>query len=171
MNPHGSGSSACASQVVPAGLAVKAEKFVQISNWQGLFMIETLRDSEGTVWFMEFNGRPWGSMALARRQGLEYPAWNARFALDSRWRPTVSPALQPDLVCRHVGRELMHPLFVLKGPKSAALTAWPSLWKSLLDVLDFRPGHAFYNWRHDDKRVFVADCVNTLLDNLIKKAR
>ena len=65
----------------------------------------------------------------------------------------------------------MHPLFVLKGPKSAALTEWPSLWKSLLDVLDFRPGQALYNWRRDDKRVFVADCVNTLLDNLIKKAR
>ena len=171
MNPHGSGSSACASQVVPEGWAVAAEKFVQISNWQGLFMIETLRDSEGTVWFMEFNGRPWGSMALARRQGLEYPAWNVRFALDSRWRPTDSPALQPDLVCRHVGRELMHPLFVLKGPKSAALTEWPSLWQSLLDVLDFRPGQALYNWRRDDKRVFVADCVNTFVDNLMKKAR
>lgn len=171
MNPHGSGSSACASQDLPAGLAVAVEKFVQISNWRGLFMIETLRDSEGTVWFMEFNGRPWGSMALARRQGLEYAAWNARLALDSRWKPPDSPVLQPDLVCRHLGRELMHPLFVLKGPKSAALTEWPPLWKSLLNVLDFRGGQALYNWRRDDKRVFFADCVNTLLDNLIRKAR
>lgn len=171
MNPHGSGSSACASQTVPAGLALAVEKFVQISNWQGLFMIETLRDSEGTVWFMEFNGRPWGSMALARRQGLEYPAWNARLALDSRWRPPDGPALQPNLVCRHVGRELMHPLFVLKGPKSAALTEWPPLWKSLRNMLDLSGGQGLYNWRRDDKRVFFADCVNTLLDNLIKKAR
>lgn len=171
MNPHGSGSSACASQVVPAGLAVAAEQFVQISDWQGLFMIELLRDSEGTPWFMEFNGRPWGSVALARRQGLEYPAWNARLALDSRWRTTDSPTLQPDLVCRNLGRELMHPLFILKGPKSAALTEWPSLWRSLLDLLDFRGGQALYNWRRDDKRVFFADCATTLVDNLIKKAR
>jgi hypothetical protein len=171
MNPHGSGSSACASQLVPAQCVAPTEKFVHISNWQGLFMIEMLRDSQGTAWFMEFNGRPWGSLALARRQGLEYPAWSARLALDSRWRPTDIPNIQSDLVCRHIGRELMHPLFVLRGPRSAALTQWPSPWKSLVDVLDFRGGQALYNWRPDDRRVFFADCVNTLLDNLIKKAR
>ena len=171
MNPHGSGSSACASQVLAAPVAMAVESFVQIADWQGLFMIEMLRDSEGTLWFMEFNGRPWGSLALARRQGLEYPAWNARLALQSGWRPTGKQTVQPDLVCRHVGRELMHPLFVLKGPKSAALSEWPSVWKSLGDVLDFRGGQALYNWRRDDKRVFFADCVTTVLDNLIKKAR
>ena len=168
MNPHGSGSSACASQLVPAQWSAAAEKFVQISNWQGLFMIEMLRDSQGTSWFMEFNGRPWGSLALARRQGLEYPVWNVRLALDSHWRLTDSHHVQADLVCRHLGRELMHPLFVLKGPKSAALTQWPSLSKSLVDVLDFGGDQALYNWRRDDKRVFFADCLNTLLDNLIK---
>lgn len=65
----------------------------------------------------------------------------------------------------------MHPLFLLKGAKSAALTQWPSLSKSLLSLLDFRGDQAFYNWRRDDKRVFFADCLNTLLDNLIKEAR
>jgi hypothetical protein len=171
MNPHGSGSSACASQLVPRQLSASAEKFVQISNWQGLFMIELLRDSQGTSWFMEFNGRPWGSLALARRQGLEYPTWNVRLALDPRWRMAESPALQPDLICRHMGRELMHPLFLLRGPRSAALTQWPPLWKSLLDLLDFGRDQALYNWRRDDKRVFFADCINTLLDNLIKEPR
>jgi predicted ATP-grasp superfamily ATP-dependent carboligase len=171
MNPHGSGSSACASQHVPTQWSAAAEKFVQISNWQGLFMIEMLRDSQGTAWFMEFNGRPWGSLALARRQGFEYPVWNVRLARDPHWRLTNSPPVQPDLVCRNLGRELMHPLFLLKGPKSAALTEWPPLWKSLLDVLDFGGDQALYNWRRDDKRVFFADCFNTLLDNLIKKAR
>ena len=65
----------------------------------------------------------------------------------------------------------MHPLFLLKGPKSEALTEWPRLGKSLWDLLDFGRDQAFYNWRRDDKRVFVADCLNTLVDNLIKKAR
>jgi hypothetical protein len=134
-------------------------------------MIELLRDAEGTPWFMEFNGRPWGSLALARRQGLEYPAWSVRLALQSRWRPTNNAAVQPGLVCRHLGRELIHPLFVLKGPKSAALSEWPSLWKSLRDLLDFSGDQTLYNWRRDDKRVFFADCVATFRDNLIKKAR
>jgi hypothetical protein len=169
MNPHGSGSSACASQLVPKELAEGTEQFIQISQWHGLFMIEMLRDSEGTTWFMEFNGRPWGSLALARRQGLEYPAWNVHLTLDADWRPPHGSRVQPDLVCRHLGRELMHPLFVLKGPKSAALTRWPPLWRSLRDVLDFGSDQAFYNWRRDDKRVFFEDCFNTLLDNLIKR--
>lgn len=168
MNPHGSGSSACASQPVPAQWATAAEKFVQLSNWQGLFMIEMLRDVQGKAWFMEFNGRPWGSLALATRQGLEYPVWNVRSALDPDWRLTNGRPAYRDLVCRNLGRELMHPLFVLKGPKSAALTQWPSLWKSLRDLFDFSGEQAFYNWRRDDKRVFFADCLNTLLDNLIK---
>ena len=91
MNPHGSGSSACVSQLVPPQLAAAAERFVQISNWRGLFMIELLRDSQGTAWFMELNGRPWGSLALARRQGLEYPAWNVRSTLDPGWKLAASP--------------------------------------------------------------------------------
>ena len=40
-----------------------------------------LRDGEGTAWFMELNGRAWGSMALARRLGHEYPRWAVQAAL------------------------------------------------------------------------------------------
>ena len=171
MNPHGSGSSACASKLIPMQLAAAAERFVQISNWHGLFMIEMLRDSEGTAWFMELNGRPWGSLALARGQGLEYPAWNVQLALDPCWKLLYRPHLQSDLVCRHLGRELMHLLFVLRGPRSTAITQWPTVWKAFLDLLNLSGNQVFYNWRRDDKQVFVADCLNTLLDNLIKKAR
>ena len=42
MNPHGSGSSACISQPVPAGLTERAEQFIASTNWRGLFMIELL---------------------------------------------------------------------------------------------------------------------------------
>jgi len=65
----------------------------------------------------------------------------------------------------------MHPLFVLKGPKSSAITEWPTVWQSLLNLLSLAGNQAFYNWRRDDKQVFVADGFNTLLDNLIKRPR
>ena len=39
------------------------------------------------------------------------------------------------IVSRNAGRELMHLLFVLRGPKSKALSGWPSFWKSLRDSL------------------------------------
>lgn len=169
MNPHGSGSSACISQPVPADLQQKAEALLKSINWQGMFMIELLRDRGGKVWFVELNGRPWGSMALSRRQGLEYPAWQARLALgqESSAGMTISSA-RTGLVCRNVGREMMHLLFVLKGAKSKALTSWPSFWKTLGNVLRIRRGDSFYNWRSDDRKVFVADCYCTMHDNLCK---
>ena len=86
-------------------------------------MIELLRDQAGNLWFVELNGRPWGSMALSRRQGLEYPAWQARLALEQEFFGWDDYLLRATgLVCRNVGRELMHLLFVLKGAKSKALT-------------------------------------------------
>jgi hypothetical protein len=169
MNPQGSGSSACISENVSDDLKTKAQALIDQAGWRGLFMIELLRDTAGRVWFVELNGRPWGSMALARRQGLEYPAWQVALALNSG--STVANCARggsPGLVCRHVGRELMHLLFVLRGPRSKALRRWPSLWRTVAAVARIRPGDALYNWRRDDPAVFVSDCYYTLHDNLFK---
>lgn len=171
MNPHGSGSSACVSEHVSEELRTIAETFIKQSQWRGLFMIEILRDKGGRAWFVELNGRPWGSMALARRQGLEYPAWHVSLAIDSESTAGKVRGGVAGVVCRHIGRELMHLLFVLRGPRSTALRQWPSLWKALGAVVGIRPGDALYNWRRDDPAVFVSDCYYTVHDNLVKRKR
>jgi hypothetical protein len=74
----------------------------------------------------------------------------------------------PGVVCRHAGRELMHLLFVLRGPRSRALSNWPSFWKTVGKVLRVRRGDTLYNWRREDPKVFIADLCYTLRDNLIK---
>jgi predicted ATP-grasp superfamily ATP-dependent carboligase len=168
MNPQGSGSSACVSAHVSTELKRDVSAFVQKTGWRGLFMIELLRDTNGKVWFVELNGRPWGSMALARRQGLEYPAWHLNLTLDDRSNVGRTTTSVPGLVCRHLGRELMHLLFVLRGPKSKALGQWPSFWKSLLAVMAIRRRDGIYNWRRSDPSVFVADVCYTLQKNLFK---
>src|SRR6267143_363614 len=142
MNPQGSGSSACISQSVPQDLRAKVEELIRKADWRGLFMIELLRDRSGNVWFIELNGRPWGSMALSRRQGLEYPAWHLALAIDQQSTVGMALSSAPGLVCRHVGRELMHLLFVLRGPKSRALSSWPSFRKTIGDVIRVRRGDA-----------------------------
>ena len=168
MNPHGSGSSACISQTVPEELKPPIERLIRKAGWRGLFMIELLRDHSGTSWFMELNGRPWGSMALARRQGLEYPAWNVRFAIDPQSRISMEQPGMAGLVCRHFGRELMYPLFVLRGPKSKALKNWPSFWKAISDILRIRRSDSIYNWRKDDPKVLISDCYYTVRDQVFK---
>src|SRR6185295_11968363 len=109
------------------------------------------------AWFVELNGRTWGSMALSRRQGLEYPAMAVDLALHPRRGMEFPQANGDKIVCRNAGRELMHLLFVLRGPRSRALDEWPRFWEAFMDVVAIRRGNSFYNWRGDDKKVFVSD--------------
>jgi hypothetical protein len=168
MNPHGSGSSACASQPIAPETKTLVEKFIQLTGWRGLFMVEFLRDQSGKLWFVEFNGRPWGSLALARRQGLEYPAWAVNLALNPAARIDLRPPDEKRVVCRNAGREFMHLLFVLRGPKSQALREWPSFWRTALELLRVRRNDFFYNWRLDDLPVFFCDWWYTVRDNVCK---
>jgi predicted glycoside hydrolase/deacetylase ChbG (UPF0249 family) len=170
MNPKGSGSSACISRVVPEELKCKVKDFVGRTGWRGMFMIELLRDASGKVFFVEFNGRPWGSMALSRRQHLEYPSWHVMLAADARSQAGITAAAEPGILSRHVGRELMHLLFVLRGPKSKAFTGWPSVWQSAIDILRVSRRETVYNWRFEDRNVFFADLYHTLKSNLFNDA-
>jgi hypothetical protein len=136
------------------------------AGWRGLFMLEFLRDRSGTPWFMELNGRSWGSLALARRLGLEYPAWAALDALGLASAP-LAPSLAPNgegVVCRHLGREILHVGAVVRGPRSNVSADWPSRWRTLLDVARIRRGERWYNWSAKHPSVFFADTVDTLLD-------
>jgi len=62
----------------------------------------------------------------------------------------------------------MHVLFVIKGSKSKALTGWPSLWRTMPEILAVHLRDSFYNWRRDDLGVFAADCYYTVHDNVFK---
>src|SRR5262249_12217731 len=144
MNPQGSGSSACESQPVDEEVKHTAQKMITNIGWCGLFMVELLRDEQGKVWFVELNGRPWGSMALCRRQGLEYPAWHVELAMNSESQSGKNVPTVASILCRHVGREFMHVLFVLKGAKSHALSRWPSFWRTIRDMARFHKGDSLY---------------------------
>lgn len=153
MNPHGSGSSACRRLQPGADLRAAVSRFLAEIGWRGPFMVELLQDAEGRQWFMELNGRMWGSLALARRQGLEYPAWAVEAALDPGRIPAAaraSAAVDPadPGVMRELGRDLLHLAFVLRGPKSDFHRAgWPAITRSAAGVLRPASGRQFYN--HD----------------------
>ena len=161
VNPQGSASSACQSQPVDENLIGPAERFLRAIGWQGLFMLEFLRDDAGTPWFMELNGRAWGSMALARRRGFEYPAWTVRGALDPGFEP-VPPTSPADIRCRNLGLELVHLAFVARGPQSDASVGWPTLGGAVRDVCTFRKDDRLYNWNRSQPMVLMADLAGTL---------
>ena len=161
VNPHGSASAACRSHPVDQLLVGPSERFLKAIGWRGLFMLEFLRDVEGKPWFVELNGRTWGSMALSRRRGFEYPAWTVRAALDPSFVP--SPPVDPaDLVCRNVGLELVHLMFVARGPQSDAPVDWPRLGRTLGDICKIGRADRLYNWNPRQPSVLLADMTGTV---------
>jgi len=168
MNPQGSGSSACKSGFpIDKEIRLCAERFLKGCNWRGLFMIELLRDPSEKLWFIEFNGRAWGSMALARRLGFEYPAWSVQMTLDSNASPAIPEQPISDITCRHLGREILHLLFVMRGSSSKALIGWPSIWTALSQVCRIGRNDRWYNWRRNDPKVFVSDLFGTLKSHFV----
>jgi predicted ATP-grasp superfamily ATP-dependent carboligase len=173
VNPQGSGSSACASAVPDPALIAGGARMMAAGGWDGLFMLEFLRDRAGAPWFMELNGRTWGSLALARRLGLEYPAWAALDKLGIATPPAVAPK-PPDgreLVCRHLGREILHTLSVLRGPRSAALDEWPSRWETVRAVARVRRAERWYNWSPRHPGIFLDDTLQTVLAAAPRRSR
>jgi hypothetical protein len=167
MNPRGSGSSACRSIPLAGDLADPVAAFLAGCDWRGLFMVEMLRDHAGRAWFMELNGRAWGSMALARYRGLAYPAWAARAALDPEFAPPypgMAGVTAPDVTARHLGREIVHLGMVLaRGGAPRARTA--------RRVLTAHRGDHWYNWRPGEPAVFVADTWGTVRGHLRRPGR
>lgn len=163
MNPAGSGSSACASVPVTIDLLERVERFLDGIGWAGMFMVELLRALDGTAYFMELNGRPWGSMALARRLGFEYPAWAVENALRPEATLPEAPPFRP-LICRHLGRELVHLLFVLRG-RPASESQWPRRGQTLLDLRP-APGQRWYNCSPHRPGLLLYDTWRTVYDQL-----
>ncbi|GAA3110362.1 hypothetical protein [Streptosporangium carneum] len=163
MNPRGSGSSACRSIPLAVELRAPVEAFVKESGWRGIFMIELLRDSAGVPWFMELNGRAWGSMALAVARGYHYPAWAVRSRLDPGFEPP-EPVDPPHLTARHLGRDLVHLAAVLAKGGAPRLG-------TVLAVLTPRRGQRLYNRRRGEFGVFAADTLATLRTQLVRSGR
>jgi hypothetical protein len=169
MNPTGSGSSACSSAAPSAQVAAAVTRLVADTGWRGLFMVELLAPVGGSEpVFMELNGRTWGSMALARRRGLRYPVWAVEAALGHD--PDPAPA-GPDhdptpgdrvIVTRHLGRELVHLAFVMRGPRHGVDAEWPGRLRTARTVLSWRRGDVLYNHRRGELPTLLADTWQTV---------
>jgi 5-formyltetrahydrofolate cyclo-ligase len=165
MNPEGSGSSACRSIDVDPSLRSPISDFLGACDWQGLFMIELLRTDDNTAWFIELNGRTWGSMALARLRGLNYPAW-AVSAVTGRGVPDP-PTPGPHVIARHVGRELVHLGIVARDRGKADRTI--DLVPAMREVLRWRRNDHLYNWRPAEPLVMISDTWQTVRDALRRR--
>jgi len=57
-------------------LIEEAHRLLNSFNYEGLAMVEFRQGDDGKAYFLEINGRPWGSIALALHSGIDFPlAW------------------------------------------------------------------------------------------------
>lgn len=83
--PHGGGSSLRTSVALSPELLDCARQLAGALSWTGLAMVEFRVNHEtGEHWFMEINGRPWGSLPLAVAAGMDFPAWQHDLVVDGR---------------------------------------------------------------------------------------
>jgi predicted ATP-grasp superfamily ATP-dependent carboligase len=163
-------TSACIPLPVDPYLEAASRRMLAEAGWTGLFMVELLRDREGRPWFMELNGRAWGSMALAREMGFEYPAWAALQKIDESFVPAPPPPHEA-ITCRHLGREILHLLGALRGPDSAAVRDGPTRRRAARDVLRVGRDDRWYNLRPGYRGLFVYDTIQTVRSGLSSKLR
>ncbi|MBV9212112.1 MAG: hypothetical protein JOZ25_00510 [Actinobacteria bacterium] len=163
-------TSACAPLPVDPALLEAAARMLRAARWNGLYMFEMLRARDGRALFLELNGRAWGSMALARRMGFEYPAWAAIQKIEPTFTPPEPPP-RDAVTCRHLGREVLHLLWLLRGADSAALSDLQSRRRGLREVLRVGRADRWYNLRRGSGRLFLYDSVNTVRSGLRSRVR
>ena len=171
MNPLGSGSSACMSLRINDQPIRETETILNRVKWSGLFMVELLRDLHGTMWFMEFNGRAWGSMALAIRLGLHYPAWTVMQTLDPLFTVPDHTFPKQSIVCRHLGRDIIHLLAVLRGKKEYSLIPDFSKMKTIRQFFSFGRNEKLYNRHKGYSFLFWEDTVKTVTGTIFSKIK
>jgi predicted ATP-grasp superfamily ATP-dependent carboligase len=104
-------------------------------DWTGLAMIEFRVGASGPV-LLEVNGRIWGSMPLAVKSGMDFPARLAALLL-AETPPTTVDGYRPGVRSHHLRLELVWIASVLRGrrrypylpfpPRRAAIGALASL--------------------------------------------
>jgi predicted ATP-grasp superfamily ATP-dependent carboligase len=73
--PRDTGYS-CFAETVPRDLELESRiaKLVSEVGWSGIFQAQMIRSPDGRLWFIDFNPRAYGSLALAVRAGANLPA-------------------------------------------------------------------------------------------------
>ncbi len=78
--------------------------------------------------------------------------------------------MREELLCRHLGRELVHLLFVLRGPGSHP-GAWPGRGQTVKALLRGSRRSAWYNLGPGMRELFLDDALRTVAGQTWAKRR
>jgi predicted ATP-grasp superfamily ATP-dependent carboligase/protein-tyrosine-phosphatase len=150
--PYTGGASSFRESIEDEELVNLSTKLLDAIDYNGLAMVEFRRSRlDGAPYFLEINGRLWGSVALALHSGADFP--RALIECYENGAPTAVQAhYRPGTRCRNIfPGEISHLVSILKAkPNKSAETA-PSKTKAVTKFigLSLNPmiRHDYFWWR------------------------
>lgn len=130
----GGASALRESVVVDPVLLDDTARLIDALGWTGLAMVE-FKVGPGGRRLMEINGRPWGSMPLAVRAGVDFPADYVRMLLGSGSDEVAPVPYSVGVVARNLYLEVLWIASVLRGPDADTVVAWPPRRAALTSIL------------------------------------
>jgi predicted ATP-grasp superfamily ATP-dependent carboligase len=146
VRPTGSGSSLRESTTPDPRLRAASLALLEALQWHGVAMVEFRQRDDGTLVFLEINGRFWNSLALAVYAGADFPRWLAELAEAG---DMTSPAdYRVAVRCRWLLGDVRHLLEVMRGRPAGFPGRFPRRLPTLAAFLRPVPGtrHDNFQW-------------------------
>ncbi len=169
--PTGGASSLRVSVALEGDLYDHAVRLLGELEWTGLAMVEFRRGHDGVGYLMEINGRVWGSLPLATRAGMDFPARLAELLMRPANRPLDPLPVDTQYRCgvraRNLRLEVAWIGAVLSGRRRQRGMPWPRRSEAigaLVRLLDPRIGDDLMTW--SDPAPGLAQLVTIARDGL-----
>jgi predicted ATP-grasp superfamily ATP-dependent carboligase len=149
-----------------------ATRLLGALDWTGLAMVE-FRVSQDGPRLMEINGRVWGSLPLAVKSGIDFPARMAELYLEGAPTNGAGPdtSYEIGVRSRNLDLEILWIASTLRGRQGPRLVAVPSRGAALEAVLRLPyPKDGFDVFARDDPRLSLAE-IARIAAKLLRKAR
>lgn len=148
VRPTGSGSSLRVSTKPDPRLRAASLALLEALEWHGVAMVEFRQRDDGTLVFLEINGRFWNSLALAVHAGADFPAWLAELAETGDVRSPTD--YQAGVRCRWLLGDVRHLLEVMRGRPAGFPGRFPGRLSTLGRFLQPVPGTRHDNFQWSD---------------------
>jgi predicted ATP-grasp superfamily ATP-dependent carboligase len=158
--PLNGGASAFRESVpLDAKMYDDSVRLLEALNWTGLAMVE-FKVGEAGPKLMEINGRVWGSLPLAVRSGVDFPAGLAELYLYGPPKNGAAPSARyaVGVRARNLELDMVWIASVLRGKRRYSFLQMPSRWQGLGVLLDLlNPAYKFDILSLEDLRPGLAE--------------
>jgi carbamoylphosphate synthase large subunit len=155
VRPTGSGSAVRRSIAIEPAMRDASLGILVELGWHGVAMVEYKRKPDGTLVFLEVNGRFWNSLALSIHAGVDFPALFATL-VEGGQLPGPSP-YRTDVRCRWLLGDARHLVAVMLGPPAGYPGAFPRRLKTVVEFLVPTAGMRHDNFELSDPLPGIGD--------------